>query len=190
MSTAALAPGARLVLVTGLQGTGKSTMAEVAAGELGAAVLGHDWAMSGLRPFPEMQAALDAMGQRGHRGVGWSILWALARSELRGGRPVVLDGVARAFEVAGTRALAQEEGVPSLVVLTECSVAEIQRDRIEGRQRGIPGWYELEWDHVARARSEWAPLDDVDLVLDAVAPLGDNVAALREDLARWCQPGR
>jgi predicted kinase len=175
--------------VTGLQGTGKSTMADVAAGELGAAVLGHDWAMSGLRPFPEVQTALDAMGRRGHRGVGWAILWALARAELRRGRPVVLDGVARAPEVAGTRALAREEGVPSLVVLTECSVAEIQRDRIEGRERGIPGWSELEWDHVAHSRSEWAPLDDVDVTLDAVVPLGDNVGALRDSLGRWCQAG-
>jgi predicted kinase len=182
-------PGPRVVLVTGLQGTGKSTMADVAATELGAAVLGHDWAMSGLRPFPEVRAALDAMGGRGHRGVGWSILWALARAELRRGRPVVLDGVARAPEVAAARALAQEEGVPILVVLTECSVAEIQRDRIEGRQRGIPGWYELEWDHVARARSEWVPLDDVDVTLDAVAPLGDNVAAFGDFLRRWRQSG-
>ena len=175
--------------MTGLQGTGKSTMADVAAAGLGAAVLGHDWAMSGLRPFPELQAALDAMGRRGHRGAGWSILWALAAG---GAAP----GPARGARRGGPRARGGgdpgarwEEGVPSLVVLTECSVAEIQRDRIEGRERGIPGWYELEWDHVARARSEWAPLDDVDVTLDAVAPLGDNVVALRDFLGRWCQTG-
>ena len=84
-----------LVLVTGLPGTGKSTMAEIASRELGAPVLGHDWAMSGLRPYPEMQRALDAMDPPGHRGVGWSLLWALARSQLRRGSSVVLDGVAR-----------------------------------------------------------------------------------------------
>ena len=67
-----------LVLITGLPGTGKSTMAGVAGRALGAPVLGHDWAMSGLRPYPELQAALDTMGPRGHRGVGWSLLWALA----------------------------------------------------------------------------------------------------------------
>ena len=50
-----------LVLVTGLPATGKSTMAEAAADILGAPVLAHDWAMSGLRPYPEIQRALDAM---------------------------------------------------------------------------------------------------------------------------------
>ena len=32
---------------------------------LGAPVLGHDWAMSGLRPYPELQEALDRMGLQG-----------------------------------------------------------------------------------------------------------------------------
>jgi predicted kinase len=171
--------GPLLVLVTGLPGTGKSTMAEVAAVELGAPVLGHDWAMSGLRPYPELQEALDAMGLRGHRGVGWSILWALARSQLRRGEPVVLDGVARGPEVAGTRSLAREEGAPSLVVMTQCADLELHRSRIEGRRRGIPGWYELEWEHVARARREWLAPDDVDVVLEATATAATNAAKLR-----------
>jgi hypothetical protein len=178
-------PNPLLVLVTGLPGTGKSTMADVAAAELGAPVLGHDWAMSGLRPYPEIQEALDVMGLRGHRGVGWSILWALARSQLRRGLAVVLDGVARAPEVEGTRALAREEGVPSLVVLTECSDAELHRSRIEGRQRGIPGWYELDWDHVARARGEWEELDDINVVLGETATIAQNAASLRSALSAW-----
>jgi hypothetical protein len=163
-------------------------MADVAATELGAPVLGHDWAMSGLRPYPEVQAALDAMGQRGHRGVGWSILWALGRSQLRRGISVVLDGVARAPEVAGTRAVAEEEGVPSLVVVTECADAELHRERIEGRTRGIPNWYELEWDHVERARYEWVPLDDIDLVLESADQVTDNADLLQYVLARFRRP--
>jgi predicted kinase len=174
-----------LVLVTGLPGTGKSTMADVAGFQLSAPVLGHDWAMSGLRPYPELQESLDAMGVRGHRGVGWSILWALARSELRRGRPVVLDGVARAPEVAGTRALAHEEGAPCFVVMTQCADPALHQDRIAGRRRGIPGWYELDWDHVARARGAWEPLDDVDLRLDAAAPVARNADSLRRALSEW-----
>jgi predicted kinase len=168
-----------LVLITGLPGTGKSTMAEEAGRTLGAPVLGHDWAMSGLRPYPELQEALDRMGLRGHRGVGWSLLWALARSQLRLGSSVVLDGVARAPEVEGTRQVAREEGAESLVVMTSCHDAELHRARVEGRQRQIPGWYELDWAHVARARQSWETPGDVDLVVEGDDSLQENGERLR-----------
>ena len=168
-----------LVLITGLPATGKSTMAEVAGRALGAPVLAHDWAMSGLRPYPELQNALDTMGVRGHRGVGWSLLWALARSQLRLGSSVVLDGVARGPDVEGTRAVAREEGARSVVILTSVHDAELHRSRVEGRQRLIPDWYELDWDHVARARASWTPPADVDLVLEAADLLEENATRVQ-----------
>ena len=168
-----------LVLVTGLQATGKSTMAEVAARELGAPVLGHDWAMSGLRPYPEIQAALDAMDPPGHREVGWSIMWALARAQLRMGSSVVLDGVARSPEVEGTRLVAAEESARCLVVMTTCPDPVIHRSRVEGRQRQIPNWYELDWGHVERSRRAWVAPGDVDLVLEATGGPGENAERLR-----------
>ena len=172
-----------LVLITGLPGSGKSTMAEAAGQALGGPVIGHDWAMSGLRPFPEVQEALDTMGVRGHRGVGWSVLWALARSQLRLGSSVVLDGVARQPEVDGTRQVAFEEGAGAVVVMTSCGDAVLHRSRVEGRQRGIPNWYELDWDHVEQARSSWVPPDNLDLVLESEATVEDNADALRALLA-------
>jgi predicted kinase len=172
-----------LVLVTGLPGSGKSTMAQEAGRMLRAPVLGHDWAMSGLRPFEEIQATLDSMGVRGHRGVGWSLLWALARSQLRLGSSVVLDGVARDPEVAQTVEVAREEGAGSAVVMTACGDPTLHRTRVEGRQRGIPGWYELDWDHVARSRSSWVEPAGVDLVLEAARPVLENIDALRALLA-------
>jgi predicted kinase len=168
-----------LVLISGLPGTGKSTMARVAGQALGAPVLGHDWAMSGLRPFPEVQETLDAMGLRGHRGVGWSLLWAMARSQLRLGSSVVLDGVAREPEVKGTRQVALEEGAGSLVVMTSCGDAGLHRSRVESRQRGIPNWYELDWDQVERARSLWVAPNGLDLVLEAARTVRENADALQ-----------
>ncbi len=173
----------RLVLVTGLQATGKSTMAQVAGNALAAPVLGHDWAMSGLRPSPEIQGALDSMGPRGHRGVGWSLLWALARSQLRLGSSVVLDGVARGPEVEETRRMATEEGAESLVVMTSCADARLHRARVEGRRRQIPNWYELDWDHVERARAAWTPPEGLDLVLESAASVEANAERLRLLLA-------
>ncbi len=172
-----------LVLVTGLQATGKSTMAAVAARERGAPLLGHDWAMSALRPYPELQEALDVMDPPGHRDVGWSIVWALARAQLRMGSSVVLDGVAREREVAATRLLAHEEGADSLVVMTRCDDSALHRSRVEGRHRLIPNWYELDWDHVERTRASWQPPEDVDLVLEATQSVEVNADTLRRAIA-------
>jgi predicted kinase len=160
-------PRPTLLLITGLPGTGKSTVAEQAAALLGAPVLAHDWAMSGLRPFESIQNALDSMKPPGHQQVGWSILCALARAQIRRGSSVVLDGVARAPCVDECRNVAAQEGARILTVLTECADLEVHRSRIETRQRSIPNWYELDWDRVQRSRANWEPPHPVDLVLQA-----------------------
>ncbi len=173
-----------LVLVTGLQGSGKSTIGRLAADLLGAPLVAHDWAMSGLRPFPEIQAALDAMEPPAHGRVGWSLLRALAQSELRRGSSVVLDGVARAAQVEALRLVAAEEGARFLVIMTECSDPALHRSRVDHRERGIPGWYEFDWSHVEESRKTWDPNMAVDLKVDTSEPLstiqsvlGDRVTA-------------
>lgn len=167
-----------ILLVTGLQGTGKSTIADAAGRRLGAPVLAHDWAMSGLRGFPAVQAALDDMEPPGHRPVGWSILLALARAQLRRNTSVILDGVARAPEIELCQAVALEETSRLFVILTECRDVVVHRSRIEGRKRAIPNWYELDWPHVRAARDAWAPIGNADLVLDAANPLQVNLDRL------------
>jgi len=175
-----------LVLVTGLQGTGKSTVAGMVANLLGAPLIAHDWAMSGLRPFPEVQAALGAMEPPGHGRVGWSLLRALAQSQLWRRSSVVLDGVARAPQVEALRLLAAEEGARFSVIMTECSDQELHRSRVDGRERGIPGWYEFDWSHVEQSRKNWDPNIPVDLKVDTAKPLstirrvlGDHVSTLK-----------
>lgn len=158
-------------------------MAEEAALELAAPVLGWDWAMASLTSFGPVQEAISGMSHLEHRRLGWSILWNLATAQLRRGQSVVLDGVARDLEVAGTRDLARTAGVRCMVVATRCTDVELHRSRVEGRVRGIPGWHELQWDHVARLRDRWEEPHHVDLRLDAVQSLEDNanelLAALR-----------
>jgi hypothetical protein len=134
--------------------------------------------MSGLRPYPELQRALNAI-DFGHRRVGWSILSALARSGLRRSHDVVLDGVARAPEIVRCRDVAADERARLVLVMTECLDATVHRSRVAGRQRGIPDWYELDWDHVQRARDTWVPVADPDLVLSAGAPVPQNLDLLR-----------
>lgn len=168
----------RLVLVTGLPGTGKSRVAEVVASVLGAAVLGHDWAMSALRPYPQIQEALDSM-ELGHRVVGWSIMTALARAQLVHGRSVVLDGVARAPEVECCRALAADIGARFVLIATDCSNRDLHRSRVEGRIRAIPDWYEVKWADVEQAIEGWQS-PDAALRLDATADFAENEKRVRQ----------
>jgi predicted kinase len=167
-----------LVLVTGLPGTGKSTVAEATAEAFGAAVLGHDWAMSSLRPYQELQDALDAMEPSGHRVVGWSILHALAAAQLRARRSVVLDGVARRSEIAACRGNALREDSRFVMIATQCSDRALHRSRIEGRQRSIPNWYEVGWSSVERSLDAWVQPEGADLYLDAADSWDANAAML------------
>jgi predicted kinase len=153
-----------LVLLTGAPCSGKSTLAEGVAGILHAPVLGWDWVMAGLTWCEPVQEALRSLDRAAHWRIGWSVLANLAEAQLRQRRSVVLDGVARAEHVALVRDVARRNDARSLVVLTACRDRRVLRSRLDGRRRGIPGWYELTWEHVGSFR--WEPPDDVDHAVD------------------------
>ena len=100
---------------------------------------------------------------------------SLATSELRRGRSVVLDGVARDLEVDAVRAaVSATPNVRLVVVVTSCADTPLHRTRIEGRRRNIPGWHELEWADVENVLAGWQPPVGGDLYLDATAALVTN----------------
>jgi release factor glutamine methyltransferase len=170
-----------LVLVTGLQGTGKSTVAERCADVLDASLFAWDWVMAALTPLEGVQETLQALDRPTYRSVGWAVMWQLSRAQLQRGKSVVLDGLVRDNETSQTRALAREHGVECLVVLMTCDDLDLQRSRVEGRTRGIPGWYELTWDHVVETRRSWQPPGDPDVVLDGSLAAGCVAAADEAD---------
>jgi len=77
-----------LVLVTGLQGTGKSATADRVAGALAAPVLAWDWMMGALTPFELVQSALGALDRATYRAVGWALMMQAARAQLQRGLSV------------------------------------------------------------------------------------------------------
>jgi predicted kinase len=171
----------QLVLVGGPTGAGKSTMAEAIAGELDATVASFDWLMSGLRAFPDVWAGIERPVER-QRGIGWSLLGRVAEQQLRRGASVVLDLVAREQPRREWAELATRYGAAFRVLECICSDPAIWRERVEGRARSIPGWYELTWESVERSRVNYVPLEGPKLVIDAVAPFDENLALVRRYL--------
>jgi predicted kinase len=174
---------ADLVILGGPTGSGKSTMAEAIAADLGATIASFDWVMSGLRAFPDVWAALEYPVER-QRSVGWSLLGRVAEQQLRGNRSVVLDLVAREEPRTQWTQLAARSDAGFHVIECICSDPEVLRQRVDGRIRGIPDWYELEWENVMRSRTNYAPLAEPKLVIDAVMPFADNLDAVRNYLRR------
>ena len=171
-----------LVVVSGWTGAGKSTLAELLAADLGATVASFDWVMSGLRASPEVWAHVELPVER-QRRVGWNLLSRGAEQQLRRGASCVLDLVAREEPRRELAALAERLGARFAVVECVCSDVDLHRSRVDGRRRGIPGWYELSWDHVAEGRRRYRPLDEPKVRVDAVRPVDENLATVWRYLA-------
>jgi predicted kinase len=84
----------QLILVSGPTGNGKSTLANAIATDLSCAVGSFDWLMSALRSLPQVWDSVELPVEH-QREVGWRLLSRLAEQELRHGRSLVLDLVAR-----------------------------------------------------------------------------------------------
>ena len=111
-----------LILVTGVPGSEKTTLANALASDVGASVIGHDWVMASLKGFPEVWQQMQTLDPQEFRSVGWSVMWNLALAELNSDRSVVLDGVARNPEVEQTQHIAKSAQSLSFVDL--CSVSD------------------------------------------------------------------
>jgi predicted kinase len=170
-----------LVLVTGWTGAGKSTIADLVAADLGATVASFDWVMSGLRALPELWEVVELPVER-QRRVGWNLLGRIAEQQLRRGASCVLDLVAHEEARAEWEALAARCGAWFVVVECTCSDEAVHRARVDGRRRDIPGWYELDWDHVATGRQRYRPLAEPKVAIDAVDPVEHNLERVRAAL--------
>lgn len=163
----------RLIIFAGLPGTGKSSLAEAAAREWHSPVFAKDWLEATLRRsgLGQEPATARLLGY-----AGYELLTTLAQRQLAQGQSAVLDSVAT-FERLRQRwrDLAAAYGAAFYAIECTCSDEAIHRARLDGRQRGIPGWYELTWPQVVAVRERYEPWLGERLVVDAVRPLADNL---------------
>jgi hypothetical protein len=56
-----------------------------------------------------------------------------------------------------------------------CSDVALHRSRVVGRRRNIPGWHEVDWNHVERMRIRFPVLTIDHVEADSVNPVEDNL---------------
>lgn len=158
----------KVVVVCGLPGAGKSSIADALAREF-------SWPVFSVDP-------LDASMRRGGVDretsgfVAYDLALTMAREHLRLGLSAIIDATSPVAPSrdAWTR-LASDYGAKKVVVEIVCSDEALHRQRVEGRTRNIPGFPELTWDGVRYIADMYEPLDEDRLVLDSVNPLDGNI---------------
>jgi predicted kinase len=164
----------QLIVMTGLPGTGKSSLAEALGRAIGVPVFAKDWLEAALlRSVPTNTLTPPLLG-----AAGYELLTTLAERQLQHGQSAILDSVASIAVVrARWRELARAYDAGWRVLACVCSDPELHRARLAARRRAIPGWPELTWADVERVASYYAPWREELLTLDMVEPLAENLAA-------------
>jgi len=162
----------KMVVFSGLPGTGKSALAESVGRELGIPVFAKDWLEATL-----LRCELVPANEKKPLGsVGYQLLTTLAERQLMLGQSVVLDSVASTESIRSTwKQLSAKYDAEWLVVECICSDENIHRARLKTRQRHIPGWHELVWADVERVKAYYAPWNEPRLVVDCVDPVDKNL---------------
>jgi predicted kinase len=172
----------QVIVFAGLPGTGKSSVAEAIARELVIPVFAKDWLEATLERCELRPKADDTPGLG---FASYELLTTLADRQLQLGQSVVLDSVASTPSIrVQWRDLAARHGATWRVVECICSDETAHRSRLDRRVRGIPGWHELDWQDVQKVAAYYEPWQEQRLILDAVKPLSENIAAALHYLGR------
>lgn len=166
----------KLIVFSGLPGTGKSMLAEAIGKQLGVPVFAKDW----------LEAVLLQNGlQPAHDGkslgyVGYELLTTLTERQLMLGQSIILDSVVSIQKIRDAwKSLAEKYQAEWRMIECICSDEFIHRERLLTRKRNIPGWHELEWSEVERVKEYYMPWQEDHLVLDMVQPFEENLSKAR-----------
>jgi len=116
--------------------------------------------------------------------VGYDLLTTLTERQLNLNQSLILDSVASTESIRNAwRDLARKYNADWRVIECVCSDISIHHERLEKRQRHIPGWHELKWSDVEFVRSYHAPWNEERLIVDTINSVEQNIM----DALSYCQ---
>jgi uncharacterized protein len=184
-----------LLLVTGLSGTGKSTLAETLGTRIGADVVVSDVVRKELHGFRPTEHARGSAGEAVYSEDAtrstYAELMERARPRLAAGRSVVLDATfQRSWQRTLARALADREG--ALLVQLELRASdETVKRRLAGRARSAGAVSDADWAVYLAQKEAWEPVTGgawEHLVVSAEGPPGAGEQAAVEGLHARLEP--
>jgi len=165
-----------LIIVGGLPGTGKTTIARELARSIDAVHVRIDTIEHALRESGTLNGNMDDAGYR--------IAYAVAEDNLRVGRTVIADSVnPNAITREAWRNVARRSSVDAIEIEFACSDDGEHRSRVETRTADINGFMLPTWeDVVTRDYERW---EDPDLIIDtALVSVVGAVARIQNELER------
>jgi predicted kinase len=162
----------KMILFSGLPGTGKSTLAESIGRQLCIPVFAKDWLEASL-----LRSGFGStMNDKLLGFAGYELLTVLAERQFMLGQSVILDSVASTQTIRDNwHQLAAQYRAEWRVIECVCSDETLHRARLSTRQRNIPGWHELEWTDIEKVKGYYPTWEEEHLVLDMVHPFDENV---------------
>ena len=161
----------KLIIFSGLPGTGKSTLAEAVGRVLGIPVFAKDWLEATL-----IRSELIASNHNKPLGsAGYRLLTTLAEHQFILGQSAILDSVASTKSIRDVwRQLSEQYNADWRVIECVCSDESLHRSRLKERRRNIPGWHELEWSEVERVKQYYLPWEGERLIVDMTYSFDEN----------------
>ncbi|MBV7339871.1 AAA family ATPase [Chloroflexi bacterium TSY] len=166
----------KLILLTGLPGTGKSTLAKALSDKIQVPVFSKDIIEAALLRC-DVKTACNG-GQPVSYAV-YEILFALAEQQLSLRQSCIIDCVASHPTVRKQFQLtAKQHHAKWLVIECICSDEEIHKTRLTTRKRNIPGYRELDWYHLLKTKERYVQWEESRHIVDSVNLLNDNIDAV------------
>jgi predicted kinase len=166
-----------LIVVSGLPGSGKSTIAEQVATRLRITLLSVDPIESAI-----IKAGVARSFETGL--AAYLVAETLAGEQLKLGNSVIVDAVNAEEEGKDIwRGLADRWKLDLIILDVFVSDQELHRERLKSRVRGLQGFSEITWDTVEARQKSFTAWKEPTLRLDSSKDLAGNV----EDVLRYIQ---